>query len=147
VHLHRDEREVLSERVAGRDEVRALLNREPPRGLVRLGNDNCEVARAQERRHARLDAIDALLKPLGRLREMRKVGRLFLEARGDVFERPCALAEMRAQRVAKVIVLGDVPERVHPALEAAVSHLSEAGDVVAADLAACRIALLALRAV
>jgi hypothetical protein len=96
---------------------------------------------------ALLDACEPLLEPLRGRAQVRELVDLLRQAGGDVIEGPRAIAEVPAQRVPEVVVPHDMTQRVHPALEAAVHGLAEAGDVVRADLAGRRVALLAVRAV
>lgn len=66
-HLDRAERQILRERGAGSDKVDALLHGGPSGGLVGLVDDNREVLRSEEGGHGRLDLVEALLEPSGRL--------------------------------------------------------------------------------
>ena len=54
----------------------------------------------------------------------------------NIVERPGSLAEVRRERVSKIVVLHDVQHMRHPALEAAIEESAESGysvDAIAAN--------------
>lgn len=70
VHLDGAKGKVLGERVAGRDELGALLDGGTSSGLVRFVHDESEVLGSEERRDGGLDGRESFLEPLQRLAQV-----------------------------------------------------------------------------
>lgn len=73
IHLHRAQGKIVSERMARRNKLRALLNNSSASCLVSFVDDEGEVLWAHERRGGSLDLIEAGSEPLGRSLKAREI--------------------------------------------------------------------------
>ena len=64
----------------------------------------------------------------------------------NIVEGPCALTQMAAKGVPEIVVTHDVPQRMHPALQATVHQVAETRNVIRANFATGRISFLPLGA-
>ena len=152
MHLDLREREVLREVRTGDDKVGALLDRSPARGLVGFEDDNGKVFGTEEGGRLCADEVESRFEPLARLSETREGPDLsetqvleptrvrskihvLLQTRLNISQSPVSLSQVFAQRMSEVIVLHNMPQRMHPALQTTIHKVPNPRDIIRSNIA------------